>query len=136
MPDKKSKNKNWQMPTTEFIGLWVKALTKPKDDQWDWMVSECWKTFSSKDANETHLNNWKKSWKTASDDVCHKYITDKVYSKCSNIRSSFKSAGQKIPNYPFGKNKKGAAKVDWPGQAGRFDPSDMTEPDDSTDKKS
>jgi len=139
MPKKPKINKSWHMPTDEFIDIWVDALRKKPADQWTFMVTKCWLVFSKLEKNENHLNEKVPGWKDdANRDACIQYITDKVYSKCSNIRTNMKDNTSKDkPKYPEGRNLKTKPTVDWDGQASKF-PANAWEPveEDSTEPES
>lgn len=120
MPGKTKTSWNWLMPTSDFNDLWAAALTQPADKQWSFMIRACWETFSKSENNQKHLGAWKKDWKTQSDEVCHEYITGKIYSKCSNIRSTMGSVLNQKPPFPSGRSKKSIVKVDWSAEANKF----------------
>jgi len=118
MPEKKTWN--WSMPTSDFNDIWAAALTQPADKQWDFMIRGCWEKFSKLENNQKHLAAWDKSWDSKSDETCHAYIAGKVYSKCSNIRSTMAATIKSRPPYPSGRSKKTIVKVDWPAEAAKF----------------
>jgi|ETNvirnome_2_300_1030623.scaffolds.fasta_scaffold14450_1 hypothetical protein len=140
MAKKPKVNKSWNMDTDKFIDIWVEALAKKPSNQWSYMLKKCWETFSVLEKNANHLNAKLPGWDDK-DYPLHKaydHIKSKVYSKCSNIRSSMKdNTDMGKPRFPDGRDLKGKVSVDWEKEASKFT-ADSWEPveEDSTEPES
>jgi len=118
--------KYFQMKTSEFNTIWAKALKGEKD--WTFFVNAVWDKFSKTTANEEWLKQEYpkvKSWSQA--DIMG-LMSERCYSKCSNVRSSFKSKTNKANFPPFvngyenrpGAGGKGGTSIDWEEEADKF----------------
>lgn len=117
--------KYFQIKTSDFNDIWAKANKTGKD--WDWFINAVWDKFSATDANVEWLAAEHSKAKPYSKKFIADLMSDRCYSKCSNIRSSFKSKNQKVPAFVkgyenrVGAGGKGGAAIDWEAEAAKFD---------------
>ena len=107
MPKSSKKPEQLSMDTEQFILIWKKSLERSIDDipsQRDWMVEQCLNLFLLTDnpfsrSNAGFLSEHPHSTEEELD-ALKSLVGDRVYSKCSNLRTKFKKVGYKEPDFP------------------------------------
>jgi len=96
-----------RMDTQTFLRIWNDALMlSPEDDksQMEYMVDKCFETFLGegskfRDQNIDFLAENAHASETELRDL-KRVIQKRVYSKCSNLRKTFKDNGFEPPSFP------------------------------------
>ncbi len=96
-----------RMDTQTFLHIWSETLKRDTDDdpsQMEFMVEKCLETFLGKgskfrDQNIDFLDQNAHATESELNDL-KRVIQKRVYSKCSNLRKTFKDSGYEPPAFP------------------------------------
>ena len=117
--------KYFQIPTSDYNDIWSAVLKSPKND-WKLFVNAVWQKFSETESNKAWLKREYPNITTWGQTEIMGVLSERCYSKCSNIRSSFKAKGKSLPPFPNGYRDRpgaggrGTKAIDWDEEAEKF----------------